>query len=103
MKLYMDKTPQDNKQQNILLLDFAQETNSGDAAMQISTILLVKKYFSNCNLYVSTIFGANQFPEALSQFHYTNREDNIIITGGLYPTLIFCVWSNVYFSFFYNN
>ena len=73
---------------NILFLDFAQETNSGDAAMQISTILLAKKYFTDANFYVSTVFGANQFPEALTQFNYTLKNKNVTVQGGLCPTFV---------------
>ncbi len=71
----------------IVLLDFAQETNSGDAAMQVSIVSLVRKYFHQFNISVTTVFGANQFPEALSEFFYTSQNKDIDIVGGLYPTL----------------
>jgi len=67
----------------ILLLDFASEKNVGDAALQIALIRLVRKYFKEAELIVSTVYGANQFPEALSQFEYSIKENVTEIIGGM--------------------
>lgn len=83
MLICMKKT-ENNK--NILLLDFVQETNSGDAAMQVGILALVKKYFPEFKINISLCFGANQLPGALSQFPYTVKNKDSNIVGGLYFT-----------------
>ena len=71
---------------SVLLLDFASEKNRGDAAMQVSTVQLAKKYFPEATFSVLTVFGVNQYPESLSQFDHTYPDEQLRFIGGLYPT-----------------
>ena len=74
------------KKHKILLLDFASEKNRGDAAMQVSIVKLVKKYFPESQLFLSTVFGANQFPASISQLDHTLPDGQITVCGGLLST-----------------
>lgn len=75
-----------SKKPNIVLLDFASEKNRGDAAMQMSTVALVKKYFPESTTRVMTIFSARQLPAALGEFDHTHPDPEIEFVGGVYAT-----------------
>lgn len=69
------------------MLDFASEKNRGDAVLQLALIRLTRKYFRDAELVICTVYGANQFPEALIHFEYSSKEKTIKeIVGGLMPT-----------------
>ncbi|HMP85358.1 MAG TPA: polysaccharide pyruvyl transferase family protein [Candidatus Paceibacterota bacterium] len=70
----------------ILLLDFTSEKNKGDAAMQISTVSLIKKYFNECEISVSTVFGPNQFKDSVELFEYTSKDDDVEMISGIMHT-----------------
>lgn len=67
------KNSREKNKRSVVLLDFASEKNRGDAAMQVSILELARKHFSDCNISVLTIFGTNQFPDALGEFDHTNK------------------------------
>ncbi len=76
------------KKMSIVLLDFASEKNRGDAAMQMSIILLTKKYFPTAALSVITVFGVNQHPDCLEEFDHTYplHKGDVSYVGGIMST-----------------
>ena len=71
---------------NILILDFCSEKNRGDAAMQVGTIKLIRKYFpADTNISVISVFGANQLEDVRPEYDHSLEMD-IELLGGLKPT-----------------
>lgn len=70
---------------NILIVDFVSEKNRGDAAINVGLINLINKGYTNANISVISVFGANQFPK-MEQEHDHSSMLGIQIFGGLVPT-----------------
>ena len=70
----------------ILLLDFAQETNSGDDIMQRAIIELCKKNFEG-EFSIASYFGVNEFSYARGEFTGYKKDYSLDTSGGVYPTV----------------
>jgi polysaccharide pyruvyl transferase WcaK-like protein len=68
----------------IVLLDFCSERNRGDAAMQLGTINLVRKYFPSSSYSIISVFGANQ--SDIFEKEYDHTFDKNVFLGGIKPT-----------------
>ncbi|MDO6515538.1 polysaccharide pyruvyl transferase family protein [Neptuniibacter sp. 2_MG-2023] len=70
----------------VLLLDFAQETNSGDDVMQRAIIELCGKNMDS-DFSITSYFGVNEFFYAKGEFKGYRNDYSLSAHGGFYPTL----------------
>ncbi|WP_054343111.1 polysaccharide pyruvyl transferase family protein [Neptunomonas antarctica] len=70
----------------LLLLDFAQETNSGDDIMQRSIIELCERHLEG-ELSITSYFGTNEFSYAKREFRGYREDYSLDTSGGVYPTV----------------
>ena len=70
---------------NVLIVDYWSDRNRGDAAMQIATAELVRKYAPGAKITVMTAYGWNQWPELCSELDETSKHVDAIV-GGIRPT-----------------
>ncbi|GAA5316976.1 MAG: hypothetical protein AseanaTS_21800 [Candidatus Pelagadaptatus aseana] len=70
---------------NVLLLDFAQQTNTGDDVMQRALIELCRDNVSS-NITISTYFGANELLAVREEFGHYEEGYGLPVVGGVINT-----------------